>query len=368
MNNYTKVESNHKCFSMFIPPFVLENMARAGIEQAKPTILQSNITRKERAKWPEKMGSTLLKAVPTKKAVSSSIVKRSIYDCQHSWDLPNQGPLLRKEGDGPCGDTDADGVYDFMGNLLDYLSKKLNRISLDNNGMDLIGNVHYGEMYDNAFWDGAQIYFGDGDGVYFTSFAKSLDVIAHELGHGVVQYTANFEYHDQPGALNEHYADVFGTVVTQYAEKQTAKTADWLIGDEVMGPELYGEAIRCMSEPGTAYDNDILGKDPQPAHMKDYYTGTDDYGGVHINSGIMNKAFYLTAKEIGTDQAALIWYTALQKLWSTANFNDAYKQIVTASRLLEKTNKIKKASTQRVRTAFKQVGLPYKTCIQVDLR
>lgn len=366
MNNYTKVESNSKCFSMFIPPFALENMARAGIDQAKSTILQSNITRKERAKWPEKMGSMLLKAVPTKKAVSSCIVKRSIYDCQHSWDTPNQGPLLRKEEDGPCGDADADGVYDFMGNLLDYLSKKLNRISLDNNGMDLIGNVHYGEMYDNAFWDGTQIYFGDGDGVYFTSFAKSLDVIAHELGHGVVQHTANFEYHDQPGALNEHYADVFGTIVTQYAEKQTAKTADWLIGDEVMGPELYGEAIRCMSEPGTAYDNDILGKDPQPAHMKDFYTGTDDNGGVHINSGIMNKAFYLTAKEIGTDHAALIWYTALQKLWSTANFNDAYKQIVTASRLLEKTNAIKKASTQRVRTAFKQVGLPYKTCIQVD--
>src|ERR1035437_2285910 len=221
--------------------------------------------------------------------------------------------------------------------------------------MDLIGNVHVGVKYDNAFWDGAQINIGDGDRKFFTSFGKFLDVIAHELGHGVVEHTAKFAYQGQSGALNEHFADVFGSVVTQYFEKETAETADWLIGDEIMGPEMYGEALRCMSEPGTAYNNDIMGQDDQPDHMKNYYIGTDDNGGVHRNSGIMNKAFYLTAMEIGTDQSALIWYDASQKLWSIANFNDAYGQIVKAAQLFVKTKKIEKESTQRVRSAFMQV-------------
>ena len=184
--------------------------------------------------------------------------------------------------------------------------------------MDLICNVHYGAKFNNAFWYNGQITLGDGDGVIFTNFAQSLDVIAHELGHGVVENTANLVYEGQSGALNEHFADVFGTVVTQWVDKKAkekatgrevewldfAREADWLIGDEIMGPDLYGECLRSMSEPGTAYDNKFLGKDPQPAHMKDIYTGTGDNGGVHINSGIMNKAFHLTALEIGTDQAA----------------------------------------------------------------
>ncbi len=126
-------------------------------------------------------------------------------------------------------------AYDFMGDFRDYIKNKFNRNSIDNNGMDLIGTVHYGGKYNGAFWDGTQMVFGDGDGKIFTSFAKSLDVVAHELGHGVVQWTANFDYHDQPGALYEHYADVFGSVVTQYVENQTAETADWLIGDEIYG-------------------------------------------------------------------------------------------------------------------------------------
>jgi len=224
--------------------------------------------------------------------------------------------------------------------------------------MDLKCNVHYGEKYNNAFWDGDEITFGDGDGNIFVNLAKSLDVIAHELGHGVVQWTANFVYKNQPGALHEHFADVFGSLITQYAEGQTADTADWLIGDEIMGPELYGEALRSMCAPGSAYDNDLLGKDPQPDHMRDYYSGSADLGGVHINSGIPNKAFCLTAREIGTEKAALIWYTALQRLWSTADFNDAVGQIVKASRLLVKDGKVQLGSPQKVRAAFKAVGLP----------
>lgn len=353
MNNFTKVGSEHKCFSTFIPPFVLENMARAGIEEAKSTLLLSRSFQENRAKISEKMDieTEFLRAVvPTGRAYVQ------VYDSENTTQF--QKKLVRGQGDSPTSDTAADSAYDYVSNDRDCLKNKIiDRNSVDNNGMDLICNVHYDVKFNNAFWYDGQLTLGDGDGLRFTNFAESLDVIAHELGHGVVENTANLEYHDQSGALNEHFADVFGTVVTQLVSGETAEKADWLIGDEIMGPELYGEALRSMSEPGTAYDNTIMGKDPQPAHMKDIYTGTADHGGVHINSGIMNKAFYLTAIEIGTDQATLIWYNALQNLWATANFKDAVGQIVKVARILVKNNKVEKASTQRVRTAFREVGL-----------
>ena len=113
-----------------------------------------------------------------------------------------------------------------------------------------------------------------------------------------------------------------------------------------------------MKAPGTAHDNKLLGKDPQPAHMKDYFAGPEDNRGVHINSGIPNRAFYLTSMEIGTDKAALVWYTALQKLWSSANFNDAVAVIVESARILTKDGKVPLGSTQTVRSAFAAVGLP----------
>jgi Zn-dependent metalloprotease len=348
MNNFSKTGSEHICFSTFIPPYVLDNMAKAGVKEAKSTIIQSQYFRENRAETSKKVG-LLGAAVPACRAYVQ------VYDSQHKSAF--QVKLVRGQGDHQTGDEAVDKAYDCVNNVRDFLKDKIGRNSLDNNGMDLICNVHYGVKYNNAFWDGQQITLGDGDEIYFTNFAKSLDVIGHELGHGVVQYNANFEYHDQPGALHEHFADVFGTLVTQWAEKQTAENADWLIGDEIMGPNLYGEALRSMSEPGTAYNNNILGKDPQPAHMKDIYTGTGDNGGVHINSGIMNKAFYLTAIELGTDQAALIWYNALQNLWPTAIFKEAVGQIVEAARILAKNEKVDKEATQRVRTAFRAVGL-----------
>lgn len=149
--------------------------------------------------------------------------------------------LAREEGCPVVPDEAVNSAYNCIGSLLDYSRNKLNRNSLDNGGMDIICNVHYGIKFNGAFWDGRQLTLGDGDGKIFTNFSKSLDVIAHELGHGIVQYTANFEYNNQPGALNEHFADVFVSVVTQYVNGETADDTDWLIGDETMGPELYGK-------------------------------------------------------------------------------------------------------------------------------
>jgi|GEM_PF-3652413 len=135
-----------------------------------------------------------------------------------------------------------------------------------------------------------------------------------------------------------------------------------------MGPRLYGEALRCMASPGTAFDNDLMGKNPQPDYMRNIYKDPNDNGSVHINSGIMNKSFYLVARELETENAALIW-SALQNLWPTANFNDAVAQIVRATQLLIKNKKWihakSEGSIQRSWTSSerrgKYLGQPYRS-------
>jgi hypothetical protein len=156
--------------------------------------------------------------------------------------------------------------------------------------------------------------FGDGDGEIFGRFTASLDVIGHELTHGVVEHTAGLEYSGQSGALNESLADVFGVLVAQYAAGQDAASADWLIGGDLLLPGVKGTALRSMLHPGTAYDDPRLGKDPQPDSMSGYVESTDDNGGVHYNSGIPNRAFALAATTIGGpawEKAGRIWYDVL---------------------------------------------------------
>src|SRR5262249_14484518 len=156
----------------------------------------------------------------------------------------------------------------------------------------LIASVHYDQDFDNAFWDGEQMVFGDGDNIIFVGFTKAIDVIGHELTHGVTQFTADLEYKFQSGALNESMSDVFGSLVKQYHNNQDAASADWLIGSGILAPGINGKALRSMSDPGSAYDDPKLGgKDPQPAHMDDFVKlpQSEDQGGVHINSGIPNR-------------------------------------------------------------------------------
>src|SRR5262249_22599978 len=150
--------------------------------------------------------------------------------------------------------------------------------------------------------------FGDGDGKVFRrgAFTAAIDVIGHELTHGVTQYTAGLAYHRQSGALNESISDVFGSLVKQYVAKQSVEQADWLIGAGIWGSAFDHTkctALRSMSDPGSAYDDPRVGKDPQPADMKGYKPLPDDedhdWGGVHTYSGIPNRAFYLVAKSLG---------------------------------------------------------------------
>jgi len=238
--------------------------------------------------------------------------KRTIADAKDSRTLPGQ--TVRAEGDPATQDPAVDEAYDGLGETWELWSAAYGRDSLDGKGMPLVATVHYGVRYDNAFWDGQQMVFGDGDGVIFERFTRSLDVIGHELTHGVTQYTAGLLYQGQPGALNESISDVFGSLVKQRALGQTAAEADWLIGAELLRPGVQGRALRDMHHPGTAYDDPRMGKDPQPATMADYVTTTDDSGGVHINSGIPSRAFVLAALAIGGnawDGAGRIWEATL---------------------------------------------------------
>ena len=224
---------------------------------------------------------------------------------------------MRKEGDLDTNDLQVDEAFDGAGATYELYFKEYNRDSIDGAGLKIISSVHYGRNYNNAFWNGEQMVYGDGDGIIFKPLTGDLAVIGHELTHGVVQFSGGLVYRDQSGALNEHIADVFGVLTKQYKLGQGACEADWLIGAGIFGPDIKGEGLRSMSVPGAAYDDPLLGKDPQPFHMDDYVITNSDYGGVHINSGIPNHAFYLAAMMLGGEaweKAGKIWYEALQAI------------------------------------------------------
>ena len=291
--------------------------------------------------------------------------RRTIYDAQQGSDLP--GVLVLGEGGSKGNDTMVNEAYDYSGAVYDFYSKVFERNSIDDKGMRLDSTVHFREdptePFDNAFWNGTQMIYGDGDGKTFTRFTKCLDVIGHELTHGITQYEAGLIYHGQAGALNESFSDVFGSLVKQWKNKQTAAKADWLIGKGILAKGINGVALRSLKEPGTAYDDPLFGgKDPQPGHMKDYVKLSDtragDNGGVHINSGIPNHAFYLVAKELGGfawDKAGRIWYDALcNRIRSSSKFKDAAKATIASAESLfgSKSNE-----TKAVKAAWKEVGV-----------
>jgi Zn-dependent metalloprotease len=258
---------------------------------------------------------TAYQAASTVAPGTPSRPNREVYDCQNGTKLP--GKIVRKEGGPETDDLQADAAFDGSGATYELYFKEYNRDSIDGEGLKIVSSVHYGRNYNNAFWNGEQMVYGDGDGIIFKPLTGDLAIIGHELSHGVVQYSGGLVYRDQSGALNEHVADVFGVLTKQYKLGQGTCEADWLIGAEILGPDIKGDALRSMSAPGTAYNDPLLGKDPQPFHMDDYVITNSDYGGVHINSGIPNHAFYLVAMMLrgeAWEKAGKIWYEALQAI------------------------------------------------------
>ena len=315
----------------FIPPYILDALSKsedpAVRKQAVDAIEASATARAVR---------TTLSTMPQMAAIPSPTATkhRLIYDVQGRNFTALPGELVRSEGEARTKDPAVNEAYDHSGATYDFYKEVFNRNSLDDRGMSLISSVHLLRKLNNAFWNGEQMVYGDGDGKQFIRFTRSLDVVGHELSHGVVTHTCNLAYQGESGALNEHFADAFGVMVKQWKKGQTAAQADWLIGASIMGPATKARSLRTFKA-GKAYENDpVLGTDPQPKHLKDKYRGSTDNGGVHINSGIPNHAFYLTAMRIGGRswlRAGRIWYRTLLKLTATSGFKDMVQTSVTVA-------------------------------------
>lgn len=352
---------NHSCPLCFIvPPHILRQVAQNGTPEQKEWAFQ-NLGLSSRIRGQRDVLSQVAGGAPALRPPTGQ-KSRTVYDAKNNNDpsaLP--GTMIRAEGAAPTQDVTANEAYDSAGTTYDFYNQVFQRNSVDGKGLRLDSTVHFSQKYDNAFWNGTQMVYGDGDGEIFDRFTKSVDVIGHELTHGVTQHTAGLLYHGEQGALNESMSDVFGSLVKQWSLKQTADKADWLIGQGLFTSKVKGTALRSMKAPGTAYDDPVLGKDSQPAHYKDYYKGDQDNGGVHINSGIPNYAFYLTATAIGGyawEKAGKIWYITLtQRLRSWSNFaQTAYQTIDVAGQLYGQNSKEQNA----VRDAWKQVGVEPK--------
>lgn len=327
------------CF--IVPPHILEALAKRGNPSCKRAL---NDTRRIL----QKRKTVLNTLLQTKNVQGNG--DRSIYDSTNTYE--QRVKLVRSEGEPDLGDVSVNNAYNGSGFVRDYFKQTFGLHSINGEGMEIISNIHYGLNYNNAFWDGDEMTYGDGDGKEFKDFAGAVDVVAHELTHGITQFLSNLEYQGQAGALNEHFSDVFGTVVKQKFLGQEMEGADWLIGDSIVTERFPGKAIRSMKAPGTANEFDV-----QPDHMNNYYTGPDDNQGVHINSGIPNKAFYLSCLAVGIDGCALIWFETLKALWRTANFMDMLEVMLPIAQKLEDEGKVGPGATESIAKSFAAVGL-----------
>ncbi|HEY0474838.1 MAG TPA: M4 family metallopeptidase [Kribbella sp.] len=330
-----------------VPPYLLEHLERTADDpnlraRYRQTLEHDAVFRSRSAAPPAAVGGG---------------PKREIHDAEHETALP--GRLVRSEGADPASDNAVNEAYDGTGATWTMFSECFARDSVDGAGLPLISTVHYDRDYTNAFWDGAQMVFGDGDGVIFRGFTSAIDVTGHELTHGVTQHTANLAYEGQSGALNESISDVFGSLTKQHHLGQSSADADWLIGAGIFLPGVQGVALRSLAAPGTAYDDPRLGKDPQPSHMSGYIQTTNDNGGVHLNSGIPNHAFYLVATALGGnayDAPGRIWYATITsgRVPQSATFADFAQATRSAAQTLFGPTS---PELNAVTTAWQEVGV-----------
>jgi hypothetical protein len=336
----------------FIPPYLLERIGASDIDAEVARYGHATLAVDEELR---------ASRIATPPLPQGAIAPRSetgedawtVYTADNGTRLP--GTPVRAEGEEPSGDEAVDEAYVGVEATLDLFRTMLGRDSYDGRGAPVTATVHYERNYDNAFWDGRQLVFGDGDGRVFERFTKPIDVLGHEFTHAVTQYTAGLEYRDQPGALNESMSDVFGSCVKQRVLGQSVAEADWLIGEGIFRPSIHGRALRSMAQPGTAYDDPVLGKDPQVGSMSDYVHTSSDNGGVHLNSGIPNRAFYLAATGLGGNSwevAGPIWYAAL-----TSGI-DAHTDFARfAGATVEAARQVSAQAASVVASAWEQVGV-----------
>ncbi len=348
--------SRHSIFCI-LPPHVLQSIAQNGTSRQRSRALQhlgTDYTIRT-LRTTNSLIATILPRGPV--PLTEGHPQRTIYNGHQTTNLP--GDIVRAEGSDPVDDITVNEAYDGLGDTYDFYWKVYQRNSIDDEGMKLDATVHFDVDYDNAFWNGEAMVFGDGDGELFNRFTISLDVIGHELTHGVTQDEAQLTYMYQSGALNESISDIFGSLVKQFKLQQTADQADWLIGQGLFTSKVKGVALRSMKAPGTAYDDPTLGKDPQPMDMKHYVQTSQDNGGVHINSGIPNHAFYLVATKLGEhawEKPGRIWYETIRdpRLRPNASFSAfARLTVANADRLYSHNS----PERQAVAEAWNEVGV-----------
>jgi Zn-dependent metalloprotease len=330
-----------KCNCPFVPDFIVKELGDSH------TLSLSKKLRDRRNRI-VRIVSELLKGKNL--LVSSSNRNRLTYDCKNGTKLP--GELILKEGSFLVSDEVINTAHENAAIVYNFYSSLLGRDSLDDKGMALKSSVHYDKDYNNAFWNGEQMVYGDGDGKIFISLCKDLSVCAHEFTHAVVQNTCGLYYVYQAGAANESYADKFGIACKQWHNKQNnPEEANWLLGDDIAAPGSPLPAIRTFKNE-KAYKND-----PQPKHMKNFKYMFEDNGGVHINSGILNHAFYLYCLKMGEpsfNRPIQIAYSALYKLKSTSGFKSVAKAEYLAAQELYGSGSKEAAA---VKEAYKEVGI-----------
>lgn len=273
----------------------------------------------------------------------------SVFDCQHGSILPGT-PLTNP---GTSADQTAKRAFVETAAVADFYRTAFGRNSLDDAGMGLLSSIHYSLNYNNAFWNGTQMTYGDGDGSIFVDFTLSNDVIAHELTHGVTQFTAGLAYTNQAGGLNESMSDVFGSMFRQWRANQSANAADWLIGKDIMGPGATARGFTCLRDLSDPAASHCLS--PQPVNFSAYRNGMDP----HESSGIPNVAFYKAATAIGGkswEKTGKIWYQALTGFGPTPNLK--MKTFANRTRTLAGTSfPTEPAIKTAIDSAWKAVGL-----------
>jgi len=340
------------CGCYIVPPSVLERFAK---DRSLPQDTRKAFADTEqlegawrKLRMAHSVATRARMAAAVNQAVLTGLPAVTVYDCNHTEVQPGT-PVPDPKG---SSDQSAKNAFGEASGVAKFYHDCFGRDSVDGRGKTLVSSIHYSVKYNNAFWDGRQMTYGDGDGQIFIDFTMSNDVIGHELTHGVTQYTAGLTYTDEPGALNESISDVFGSIYRQWAGNQTTDKADWLIGAGIMGPAAKQRGYTCLRDMANPAAKHCLSA--QPVDYKHYVKGGDP----HVNSGIPNRAFCLAANAIGGrswEKAGKVWYGALtsSKAKSTMKFKTfARLTVAQAKSLFPSDPSVAAAVTEAWRTVL----------------
>ncbi len=298
------------CFCHIVPQKALKRLAddrSLSADQRKnfaDTIKIDVELRKLRTQASKLTRVASMMAAPAAAAAVAPLPATPVFDCNHIQTLP--GSQVTNPGSSP--DATARRAFAETTSVAAFYSQVFGRNSIDDAGMTLISSIHYGANYNNAFWNGSQMAYGDGDGSIFVDFTNANDVVGHELTHGVTQYSLQLNYTDEAGGLNESLSDCFGSMFRQWEAKHDVNQADWLIGKDIMGPAALQRGLTCLRDMANPAAKHCLA--PQPTKFSQYKPGMDP----HESSGIPNLAFYTIAKAVGGnswDKVGQIWYKSM---------------------------------------------------------